>query len=148
MSEAGTPYMTIEPKLGEDQEMTTKKCKESSYCWSWTLCNPTQSSDEIIQMFGGLVYGNEDVKKLQHPSWRWWHARIKYLVFQKEKSESGMIHYQGYVEFWKEVSFYSLKKNVCWEMYLAPSYSCRDSNRKYCMKGLTRVDGPYEYGKF
>lgn len=96
--------------------------------WCLRLSNPTESSDEFIDLFKD--------------------KSCRYLVFQKERGEeNGLIHYQGYVEFSKVYRLGALKKihnSIHWE----PRRGTRDEARNYCIKEETRVDGPWEYGDF
>lgn len=69
-----------------------------------------------------------------------------YFIFQKEKGNSGTIHYQGYAEFETRVTLPTLKK-ICpmvhWEKRMGTAQECKS----YCTKTETRVDGPWEYGQ-
>ena len=68
-----------------------------------------------------------------------------YVVYQLEKSESGTLHHQGYVEFPVNKRRSAVKKihaTAHWEKRLGS----QDQAIDYCKKEDTRVDGPWEQG--
>lgn len=61
--------------------------------------------------------------------------RISYLVWGEEKTLSGKIHYQGYVEFTDEITFKGVKRLLkCHKMHLSIARECRERNLLYCLK--------------
>lgn len=72
---------------------------------------------------------------------------VKYLVYQEEVSESGLRHFQGYMEL-------SSPRGLSTLMELIPGahFEVRrgtsDQARAYAMKAETRVDGPWEHGVY
>lgn len=78
------------------------------------------------------------------PSLEKWGAQ--YLVFQKERGESGTDHYQGYVYFKGQQRMSYLKKlnsRAHWEV----RRGTHDEAYAYCTKEDTRIDGPFEFGE-
>lgn len=77
------------------------------------------------------------------PSLEKWGAQ--YLVFQKERGESGTDHFQGYVYFKGKQRMSYLKKlnsRAHWEV----RRGTHDEAYAYCTKEDTRIDGPFEFG--
>lgn len=75
---------------------------------------------------------------------------VRYLVYQREKGETGTEHYQGYVELKKTCRIAALKK---WGPDWARGhYEVRRGSpqqaREYATKEETRVDGPWELGEW
>jgi hypothetical protein len=67
-------------------------------------------------------------------------------VFQKEQAETGTTHYQGYAEFKSP-----LKTTACQKIVKGAWFYRRGTRaqaREYCMKEDTRVEGPFEAGKW
>ncbi len=75
--------------------------------------------------------------------------RFRYLVFQLEKSATGTLHYQGYLELSRPVRLSWLIKNL-FQAHWSGRLGTRDQARNYCMKDDTRVpdSGPWEIGDF
>lgn len=72
---------------------------------------------------------------------------VEYAVYQLEQGENGTRHYQGYVEFKKNIRLAGLKKflkTAHWEKRRGTQAEARD----YCMKEDTRLEGPFEHGTF
>lgn len=95
--------------------------------WCFTINNPVETPDELIELFIG--------------------KKVRYLVFQKEKGESETPHYQGYAEFSSPQRLAGCKKihgTAHWE----PRHSSRDNARNYCIKEESRIEGPWEYGEW
>lgn len=99
--------------------MTTKQSKN----WVFTINNPTNT---------------EDCPK-DWPGYR-------YIVYQREKGETGTEHYQGYV-IWKSnktlTAVKKIHKTAHWENRMGTHKEAKD----YCMKEDTRMEGPWEYGQ-
>lgn len=93
--------------------------KRHSYYWCFTLNNPT-------------------VERLD---WK----GVKYMVYQKEKGESGTVHFQGYVEFDCKKRIKALKKiepGAHWEARKGTA----EQAIVYVTKEDTRIDGPWHVG--
>lgn len=102
--------------------------------WCFTYNNPTETAEEMIAAFTSK-------------------AKIKYLVFQKEKGgeeeeNAGTIHYQGYVEFFGSAKRLAALKKIHNSIHWEPKKGNRDEARRYCMEPYTRIDGPWEYGTY
>lgn len=72
---------------------------------------------------------------------------VSYLVYQREKGESGTEHYQGYIELTSRQRFTTLQRKlgwvgVHWEAARGTPTQCRN----YCMKEESRIADPVEYG--
>lgn len=74
---------------------------------------------------------------------------LRYLVYQKEKCpETGKEHYQLYCEFEKTVRYACVKKMVNDDTaHIEIPKGDAASNKKYCTKEESRIDGPWEFGK-
>lgn len=71
---------------------------------------------------------------------------IDYATFQLEVGEDGTEHHQGYVNFKKQTLFSTVKKilpRAHWQLCLDPIAA-----RAYCQKSDSRLDGPYEIGRW
>ncbi len=71
------------------------------------------------------------------------HRDIKYIVFQEEQSASGTIHFQGYCEFTRQLSFNVAKELLSSDRRVA-IYKRRGTPQQasdYCKKADTRVQG-------
>ena len=80
-----------------------------------------------------------------------WNAeRMRYLVYQLERAPTtGILHYQGYVEFKRSTKMGGVKKALGSDtVHLEPRQGTRDQARGYCMKEESRIDGPYEFGQY
>lgn len=72
---------------------------------------------------------------------------IRYAIWQLELADSGQPHYQGYVEFTRSrrrAFCLGILEHAHWEIARAD----RTFNHDYCSKIDTRLDGPWEIGKF
>lgn len=68
-----------------------------------------------------------------------------YLVYQKEKGDSGTEHLQGYLYLKNAVRFATVKKldaTAHWE----PARGTAEENKAYCTKEEGRIAGPWELG--
>lgn len=73
--------------------------------------------------------------------------KFSYMVYQKERGESGTQHYQIYVQMPSSRALSTLRNlipNTHWEIQRGTNEQARD----YCMKQDTRIDGPWEFGEF
>jgi len=70
---------------------------------------------------------------------------MKYLVYQKEKGEEGTVHWQGYVQ-WVTKRRLAQCKEVCAMAHWEPARGSPESNKQYCTKEDTRLEGPFEAG--
>ncbi len=75
--------------------------------------------------------------------------RFRYVVLQLEKSESGTLHYQGYLELRTAVRLSWLTKHL-FQAHWSSRLGTRDQARNYCMKTDTREPdgGPWELGDY
>lgn len=69
----------------------------------------------------------------------------RYLVCQKERGDTGTLHFQGYVEFAARRTISGLVRSLP-GVHWAPRLGTRDQARDYARKADTRVDGPWEFG--
>lgn len=113
---------TSNPEYGRD------KVEKRARNWMITLNNPSMDEDAFAKIYRE-------------------HKHFRYLVFQREKSESGTVHYQGYVEFSVSLRFNAVKL-LCPSAHIGPRIKTPDNCRDYCMKEDTRIAGPWEYGTF
>ncbi len=110
--------------------MCPKKLKKTRFrarTWMFTLANPEK--ELLAQLALKKGFPGMDI--------------IKYLI-QPEKSESGLFHLQGAIQFKNTVEFNVVKKllpKAHWET----SRSLK-STFKYCGKLATRQSNPYCYG--
>lgn len=74
---------------------------------------------------------------------------IRYCVYQLEQGKEGTKHYQGYVEFKKQMTLAGVKKlGGHWEnMHLEIAKGSQEQCIKYCTKEDTRLEEPIEYGE-
>ena len=92
------------------------------------------------------VFPSEEADKEDALNPELW-SHMRYCIFQLELSESGRLHYQGYVEFGQPKRLNALKKMEGLEgAHFEPRKGTRDQARAYCKKLETRVDGPFEFG--
>ncbi len=101
-----------------------KKTNPQVAKWCFTLNNPVRTSDELLAIF---------------------RPRVKYLIFQEEKGDSGTPHYQGYVNYKRSQRFGYCKKllpGAHWE----PSKAGDVANTAYCSKPEGRIAGPWKIG--
>ncbi len=72
---------------------------------------------------------------------------IQYLVFQKEKGESGTEHYQGYIEFTQQVRISHIKKVFNTKrVHLELRKGSQTQAIIYCTKDDTRIAPPVYIG--
>jgi len=73
---------------------------------------------------------------------------IRYAVWQQEIGEQGTPHYQGYIEATAKLSLPKWKLILGNKAHIEARKGTRDQARDYCMKSESKVDGPWEYGKW
>lgn len=78
----------------------------------------------------------------------WKPEKMKYLVYQLEKGESGTQHLQGYCELLKRQRFQAAKKLIADSAHIEPRKGSAAQARDYAMKEDTRLAGPWEFGEF
>lgn len=87
-----------------------------------------------------------------NPSSDWvppWDDTCAYMVWQKERGAEGTEHFQGYVRFKKKMRWNAAKKWFRVEsIHVEKAKGTEGQNRDYCTKEDTRIDGPWELGKF
>lgn len=74
-------------------------------------------------------------------------AHLQYLVYQRERGESGTEHFQGYIQLTTQLLLSTLKKLVPRAHY-AISKGTPVEARNYCMKEDTRIGETVELGEF
>lgn len=77
-------------------------------------------------------------------------AKMKYLVFQRERGENGTEHYQGYVELKSGMSYNAIKTLLGSNtIHLEARRGTAEQARDYCKKDDTRMpeEQPYEFGE-
>lgn len=94
--------------------------------WAFTLNNPQLSKDEVEDILSNAG---------------------KYWVFQRERSSTGTVHFQGYIRLHRRKRRASLKKLLSRAHWTACKGSAGD-NKAYCTKEDTRLEGPWEGGEF
>jgi len=72
------------------------------------------------------------------------HSTMDYLVYGRERGESGTPHLQGYVRFKTPKSIVSVKNMIDARAHLEKAKGDEKSNREYCTKDKDFV----EFGKF
>lgn len=71
---------------------------------------------------------------------------MTYMVFQQELSpETKRLHWQGYVEFSKQVGLKYIKEALG-ECHIEPRRGTAKQAAEYCKKQESRVQGPFEHG--
>lgn len=70
---------------------------------------------------------------------------LQYIVWSLEVGEEGTPHYQGYLQL-KEKMRESAIKRIWPRAHLAVARGSPESNRTYCTKLRTHVEGPWEHG--
>ncbi len=74
-------------------------------------------------------------------------GEVKYLVFQLEKGElTGYRHYQGFISYRNAISFNTMR-NVIASIHVEPVRGNLTHAIEYAKKPLTRINGPFEFGK-
>lgn len=72
---------------------------------------------------------------------------MQYLVYQKERGANGTEHYQGYVEFTKQVGFKKVKSLLGETAHVEPRKGSQAQAIAYCKKEDTRIEPPVEMGE-
>lgn len=100
--------------------------------WVWTLT------------VAGSNLGEQDLIDLINNS----EFKNRYTIFQRELSEQGYEHYQGYTEFTTKVRASHLKRWIHNTIHVERRQGSRDQAREYCRKEETRYPGdePVEIG--
>lgn len=95
--------------------------------WMFTLANPE----------GHIDFDVPGVREL-----------VRYAIYQEEVSnDTGLHHFQGYMELREPVRFTAVKKLPGFETcHFEKRMGTRDQAKAYCSKEDTKVDGPWEYG--
>ena len=73
-------------------------------------------------------------------------SAVRYIVFQKERAETGTIHYQGYVEFKRSYRLKRVRTLVSRNAHFEPRRGSGPEAAAYCKKAESRVEGPWEFG--
>lgn len=77
----------------------------------------------------------------------WPAEKVRYAIWQREAGENGTPHLQGYMEFKRGQRMSALKK-ILPRAHLEPRRGTREQAKAYASKEDTRVEGPWEFGKF
>ncbi|MBQ8207036.1 MAG: hypothetical protein IJZ77_06190, partial [Bacilli bacterium] len=72
---------------------------------------------------------------------------FRYCIFQLEQGEEGTKHLQGFIMFHCGKRFRTIKKMLPMA-HIEKARGSNTQNRAYCSKKDTRVEGPFEVGKF
>lgn len=73
---------------------------------------------------------------------------VRYAIYQHEVGDdTATQHFQGYIEFNCPTRL-AAARNILPTAHWEPRRGSRDQAREYCRKPDTRVDGPYEFGKW
>lgn len=74
---------------------------------------------------------------------------FQYTVFQLEAGdENETWHYQGYLEFSKNIRRNAINRHLGIPMHLEKRRGTQAEARDYAMKDETRITGPFEYGEY
>lgn len=103
----------------------SRQTETRSRAWCFTLNNPSDEAGPYLND----VFSKD----------------CAYLVYQKEKGESGTVHYQGYFYFNNARRFSAVKKALP-DAHLEAAKGSPIQNRDYCTKDEGRLDGPFEFG--
>lgn len=74
--------------------------------------------------------------------------KLKYLVGQLERGQSGNVHVQGYIEFSEGVSMSTCLRNLPEGCHVEKRKGTRDQARLYCQKPESRIGQTLEIGNF
>jgi len=74
-------------------------------------------------------------------------GHIAYVIWQMELSESGTVHYQGYLELSRSQRL-SFVKNLLPRAHFEIRRGSRDQARDYARKDDSRIEGPWEIGSW
>lgn len=103
------------------RQLLTHMPKHSRFrYWCYTINNPCSVDDAFLR----------DIKDC--PS-------FGYTVYQLEKGVLGNVHYQGYIEFKREMSMATVKRLLGGRAHLEPRLGTQKQARDYCMKDKTRL---------
>lgn len=70
-----------------------------------------------------------------------------YVVYQRERGVGGTEHFQGYVQWKKQVRMTSIKAILGQRVHLEKAKGTPKQASDYCKKEEGRVDGPHEFGE-
>ncbi len=73
---------------------------------------------------------------------------FRYMIIQQEMADTGMLHFQGYIECKEQIMMLTVKNVLPLSAHLEVKMGSREEARAYCMKEDTRIDGPWEFGMF
>lgn len=72
---------------------------------------------------------------------------MQYLTYQKERGESGTPHYQGYVEFTKQLSLKKVKQLLGASAHVEARRGSQEQAIAYCHKEESRIEDPVTHGE-
>lgn len=98
-----------------------------SRAWCFTWPNPPNDSDSTLSLFASL-------------------PEFRYVVFQYEISESGLHHYQGYLELNKPSRRTAFNEYLGTGLHWEPRRGTADQAIEYATKEATRFQGPFTAG--
>ena len=121
-------------QIGSKRTKSLKQINERFPAWVFKINLPRLPS--------GLD-PSDDIIKAYRPLFK--EETMRYLVFQLERGENGITHYQGYLYLYKKQRRQQVIKLLKNSAYLKRAYANWKKNREYCMKE-GRIAGPWEYG--
>lgn len=77
-----------------------------------------------------------------------WTEAVRYAVWQLERGGGGREHVQGYIEFDRPMSVGGIKKILGSTAHVEGRRGSREEAREYSRKEASRVEGPWEYGRW
>lgn len=96
----------------------------------------------VLQVRNAVFTINNPDKNLELEN----NACVRGCIWQEERGENGTVHYQGYIEFTKKMSFKAIKEVIGERAHVEERKGTREQAINYCRKEDTRVDGPWIYG--
>lgn len=101
--------------------------RQRGRAWCFTYNNPLENPVDFMELMAAF-------------------PDIRYIVCQGEEADTGTPHYQGYMEFTREVNLGTLRRYK--QMHYERRRGSRVQARNYAMKDETRVAGPWEAGEW
>lgn len=105
----------------------------TKFAFTWGLWNDGPTEDEFSTLWDRLE--------------EWSRTNAKHYIFQLERGEGGLLHYQGYINLKKQTRFKGLIKMMQDNFHGIHLSICSKAGefalKQYCMKTDTRVSGPW-----
>lgn len=76
------------------------------------------------------------------------HKGARYAVYQREQAKTGREHWQGYIEFDRNMTVKQIQAVLGCNAHVETRKGTREQARNYCMKEETRLFGPFEHGEW